>query len=64
MMQRARVVAWLSLAVAVLIPASQGVYAERQARVPLQELERLSGLQSLFDREADKVRVVMLLSPT
>jgi len=59
---------WCAAAVAaVYLAFSPGAIAQStRATVPsaLQDLAGIGELHSLFDRDSDKIRVVMLLSPT
>jgi hypothetical protein len=59
----------LVIAASILLPASAILRALAQtAKAPaatvLRDLSGIEELQSRFDRESDKVRVVLLLSPT
>jgi hypothetical protein len=69
-MRSKRVTAACCAAFSILVsttPWSPLVHAQRQAVAStpdLRDLNGLTGLQSLFDREVNRVRVIMLLSPT
>jgi len=66
---RRSVASW-GLAMAMFVPTASSILTAQSndssaATTPaLHDLDGATGLQRLFDSEADKIRVVMLLSPT
>jgi anti-sigma-K factor RskA len=61
---RRSAVALAAAALLALVPAERSIAREQPAPTVLEDLRSVDDFATLFDRDAGKVRLVLLLSPT